>query len=160
MIVVSDTSGLSVLITVGHEDLLQKLFHQVLVPFAVERELRQFHQVLPTWVEVKGVQFVPAIDPWMAGLGEGEREAIVLAEETRADLLLMDERKGRRVATRKGLKVIGILGVLILAKQRGFLPKVQPVLRQMVEDARFHVSAQVMDAVLKQTGERGDGKRD
>jgi uncharacterized protein len=86
-------------------------------------------------------------------LDRGEAEAITLAVELQADLLLMDERLGRAEAARFGLRFIGILGVLIEAKGRGLLQRVEPILDALQHDAGFRVSEALRARVLQAAGE-------
>jgi predicted nucleic acid-binding protein len=83
----------------------------------------------------------------------GEAEAIVLARQLRADVLLMDERIGRRVAVREGVPIIGLMGVLVAGKQRGFVPSVRVVIGELESKAGFRVSARVKQMVFNQAGE-------
>ena len=128
MIVVADTSPLNYLIQIDCDSLLPQLFDQTLVPSGVMQELghasapavvRAWLLRVPAWLEVSLTRAPP--DAELAFLGLGEREAIQLAEEKHADLLLVDERKGRLHAARRGLKSIGTLGVLLSAGQRRLL---------------------------------------
>ena len=128
MIVVSDTTPLNYLVLAGKQDILPLLFGQVIVPEAVMRELQaaaappQVHQWLksrPSWLVVKQAPTPP--DKSLFHLDEGEREAIQLAKELKADLLMIDERAGRDEALQRGLPVIGTLGVLESAAERGFV---------------------------------------
>jgi predicted nucleic acid-binding protein len=82
--------------------------------------VRAFVRQMPEWIAVRQIRLAP--DPTLAGLDSGERDAIQLAKEERADLLLMDERMGVRLARRQGLTVIGTLGVLVRAAQQGLGP--------------------------------------
>ena len=152
MIVVSDTSGLSVLITVGREDLLPKLFQKVIIPEAVRRELGSYHPKLPEWLECREVAKGKEKSP--GHLGEGEWEAILLAEQTRADLLLMDEKPGRRIAEGRGLQVIGVLGVLVQAKRQGLIPELKPLLQEVVSAAGFFLSPALMQVALSSVNEK------
>lgn len=82
------------------------------------------------------------------GLDAGEANAIALALELQADDLLIDERLGRQEAVRLGLSIIGILGILLVAKQRSLIPQVQPVMDALINKAGFRVSTQLYQRVL------------
>jgi predicted nucleic acid-binding protein len=127
-LVVADTSPIFYLLSIGHIDLLPQLFGKVLVPDAVDRELRhpsapivvrEWVAGLPAWAEVTPVD--PIDDATLQRLGAGERAAITLALSVHADLILIDERKGTTVALGKGFEVTGTLGVLRLAARRGLI---------------------------------------
>ncbi|MGH9611417.1 MAG: DUF3368 domain-containing protein, partial [Bryobacteraceae bacterium] len=124
MIVVADTSPLNYLIWVECDRLFHDVYGLIVVPAGVMQELdharapspvRAWLARLPGWVEVQ--RTVAAPDPGLSDLGLGEQEAIQLAEEQHADLLLIDERKGRQAAKRRGLRTTGTLGVLLAAGQ-------------------------------------------
>jgi predicted nucleic acid-binding protein len=127
MIVVSDSSPLSVLVCLNQIEILPTLFGQVVVPPAVVSELahprsplalRDWMASPPSWLIV---QSPSSIDPSLASIGLGELEAISLAIELKADLLLVDDRKARHVALSRGIHVTGTLGLLELAAVRGLL---------------------------------------
>jgi predicted nucleic acid-binding protein len=86
-------------------------------------------------------------------LDPGEAEAIVLAIEHRADLLLVDERRARRTATAMGVTVMGLLGVVARAKQVGLIDLAKPVLDELIETARFWIGADLYAEVLAEMGE-------
>jgi predicted nucleic acid-binding protein len=124
---VSNTSPLNYLILIGCDRVLPDLFGTVVVPEAVARELssaqapavvRQWMSSLPAWVSVRVVTTVAAE---LRALDDGEAEAIALAVETGAEIVLLDERKGRRAAREQGLSVAGTIGVLDAAAARGLI---------------------------------------
>jgi predicted nucleic acid-binding protein len=129
MLVVADTSPIHYLILIAHDAVLPLLYAQVVIPPAVLRELqdeetpepvRLWVSNPPSWFEVRAPQQqIPVTD--MPNLGLGEREAIVLAQELRADVLLIDERDGRRAARSRALAVVGTLGVLEKAAAGGLI---------------------------------------
>ena len=89
----------------------------------------------------------------LSELDPGESEAIVLALDTQADLLLLDERKARAVAARLGVRFIGLLGVLLEAKRRGHILSVKPLLDSLIVKAGFWLGSQVYSRALREAGE-------
>lgn len=147
MIVVADTSPLNYLIQIDCDNLLPQLYNRIVIPSAVMQEIahasaptavRTWMTHVPTWVDVLLTESAP--DAGLAYLDTGEQEAIQLAEEQHADLLLMDERKGRLEAKRRGLKTTGTLGVLLSA---GELRLIDPEIayRRLLAETTFRTSA-------------------
>jgi predicted nucleic acid-binding protein len=153
MIVVADTSPLSALLTIRMEELLPALFRRVLVPEEVRRELLRTHSNLPTWLEVRKLAGRACFDLLVARLDEGEAAAIALARELKADRLLIDERKGRQVAREEGVAVIGLVGVLILARRSGLVDRVEPLLGRLVSEANMYLDPSLINAALHAVGE-------
>ena len=153
MIVVSDTSPVSNLLQVQHEKILQELFGEVVIPPAVRDELIRYHSVLPDFLRVASPTSVQNPSVETSQLDPGETEAIALAMELDADFLLIDEKLGRTAAKDRGVRVIGLLGVLLLGKQRGLLVSVGEVLERLTNEAGFFVSAKVKAQVLSLAGE-------
>ena len=127
MIVVSDTSPINYLVLIELQDILPKLFGRIVIPVAVDRELRspaapdaikRFMVTVPDWLEI---QAPPEIEQELGHLDQGERETVSLALRMSADLVLLDERRGRRAARDHGLAVSGTLGLLDLADRRGLV---------------------------------------
>lgn len=153
MIVVSDTSPIMNLIAIGQAGLLPALFGDIILPPEVERELRRTHGALPGFLVVRFPTDVAEVQRLAATLDQGEAEAITLAVEIHADRLLMDEKRGRAVATQAGLRVIGLLGVLVAARKRGLLPSVRIAIQELEEKTTFYLSAELKAEVFQAAGE-------
>lgn len=133
MIVIADTTPIITLIKLQRLDLLEKLFGSVMVPSAVYDELTanpRFEKETEIVIEcnflkcceVKNRQSIKFLRE-IVGLDAGESEAIALSDEQSADLLVIDERKGRRVAQKLGLKITGTIGILIQSFDNGLISK-------------------------------------
>ncbi|CAN5860449.1 DUF3368 domain-containing protein [soil metagenome] len=161
MIVVSNTSPIINLAAVGHLNLLQQLYKEITIPEAVYREIVVVgtgqpgsHEVeTASWIKSRKVSSQTSIALMEIELERGEAEAIALAAELSADLLLLDERRARRMASRLGLRYIGVLGVLVEAKNRGHLKAVKPVLEVLITQAGFWVSTDLYTRVIEAAGE-------
>lgn len=161
MIVVSDASPLIALAAVGQVDLLHQLYATVLVPDAVHQEVTAQSPDAPGAAQVRGAEWIHSVmvrdrilvEALCIDLDRGEAEAIALAVERSAELLLMDERRGRAAAVRLGRRVVGVLGILIQAKHERHLPAVKPVLDALERDAGFRVSRELYARVLTEAGE-------
>jgi hypothetical protein len=153
MIVVSDTSPLTALLTVGQTELLLRLFGEVVVPEAVNLELLRSHPKLPDWLQVRALREPKQARLYEATVDRGEAEAIALAQELLAELVLMDERKGRRLAREQGVQVMGLLGVVLLAKRRGLIVSARSLLQQLERDAGIYLSEDLREGALKSVGE-------
>jgi len=161
VIVVSNASPIMNLATVGQTNLLEQLYGGIFVPDAVFQELTAIGSARPdstipqalSRIATRSVANRSLVDSLLLELDVGEAEAIVLAVETRADLLLLDERRGRTVAARMGLKHIGLLGVLVEAKRKGLLSAVKPVLDDLIAKAGFWVANRLYARVLQEVGE-------
>ena len=133
MIVVSDTTPLISLLKTGCLDTLEKLFGEVRIPDAVFEELTsnpRYKDEAATirsfpYIDIISVSDTDAVEQVSRedGLDLGESEAIVLTQEISADLLLMDEARGRDVARSMGLRITGTVGILLLSYERGILDK-------------------------------------
>ncbi len=161
MIVVSNSSPLIALGRIQRLDLLPALFPAVVAPTAVYEEVEVQGASQPgaltlanaTWLRVPPVYHPNSVRYLLATLERGEAEAIVLAQELHADWLLLDEIKARVAARRLGLRVIGVAGILVLAKQHGLIAAVRPLLDSLPLH-RFRISAQVIHATLVAAGEQ------
>ena len=160
MIVVCDASPIISLASIGRFGLLRQLYEKVCVPDAVYEEVTRAGKragagelASADWVERRTLGNDFLARALYGELDMGESEAIALAVEIGADLLLMDERQGRAVAGRFGLKVAGVLGILIEAKQKGLLDRIEPVLDELQSRAGFRISPELRQRVLHSQGE-------
>jgi len=160
LIVVSDTSPILNLSLIGRLDILARLYQQVLIPPAVHRELTRVDAgpplidlVVSPWLKVESVANASRVAQLGAGLDPGEAEAIALALEKQADMILIDERLARRTASRLGLRVIGLLGVLAESRRAGLIERVKPVIVELQERAGFWISDDLIIAALTDLGE-------
>jgi uncharacterized protein len=165
VIVISDTSPITSLAAVGQLDLLLQLYTKILIPEAVYRELTATSTPVPgcvevqtfDWIEVRQVTNRSLIAVLLEQqLDEGECEAIALAIEINAELLLIDERRGRAEADKLGLRITGLLGVLVEAKQKGFIVAVKPVMDDLIGTAGFRVADALYTRILQMVGEVND----
>jgi predicted nucleic acid-binding protein len=153
MIVVSDTSPITALLAVEQTELLKQLFGEVVIPSAVETELLRTHPTLPAWLRVQSLQNSVKANLYARSVDRGEAEAIALAEELHADHLLIDERKGRRLAQKQGLLVVGLLGVVLLAKRANLIPSARALLEELDREAGIYLTDELKEAALKTVGE-------
>ena len=153
MIVVSDTSSISALLRIGHADLLQRLYGEVLIPEAVRDELLVFFPIVPKFLHCRQVSDVGEVKRLCGELDLGEAEAIALAREMRADVLLIDELNGRRIAKREGIPIIGLMGVLANAKNVGLVVSIRPLIDKLENEADFRFSAELKQDTLRLANE-------
>jgi hypothetical protein len=162
MTVVCDATPLIHLSAMSHLDLLHRLFGEVLVPDEV------YHEVVDqgagkagsaevqaaAWVRRQAVTNQRALAAWHGVLGSGEGAAILLAAETGADLIVLDDRDARLHAVRLGLNVTGTVGVLLAAAKRDLVQFEQAL--EALTCTGFHLSARHCEAVLRLWRERSE----
>lgn len=160
MIVVSDTSPISALIRLGQVELLPQVFGQVVIPPAVKTELSYLQQFgfdlqdlwAADWLSIQAAQNQSLINQLSLELDVGEVAAIALAQELSPQFLVIDEKRGRTVAERLGIPVVGLLGILILAKKQGLLPAIRPLILEL-KGIDFFVSDALANRILQRLGE-------
>jgi hypothetical protein len=161
MIIVSNTSPIINLACVGQLNLLQQLYGRITIPKAVYHEItvkgagQAGSRELPLLERIESHQIIDLlfVASLRMELDEGESEAIALAIQLKADLLLMDERRGRAMTSRFGLKFVGLLGRLVEARQKGSLTFVKPALDDLIVKAGFWISHKLYVGVLQSVGE-------
>lgn len=152
MIVVADSSPLIALCRIGRLELLRDLFEQLVIPEAVWQEVvvsqpgkaGVTEMAAATWIEQQTVKDRPLVNLLRQDLGAGESEAIVLAREISADVLLMDERRGREAAKRLGITCTGLVGVLLEARRRGIVNDPAGIAQDLRDIAGFWISDELM----------------
>lgn len=152
--VVSNTSPLNYLVLIDQTHLLPVLYGRVFIPQSVYEELKALEtpEIVrswvvnsPQWLEIESD--VPVADLNLRGLHQGERDAIALAQHLRADALIIDERRGRQEAETRGLIVIGTVGVLASAHERGLVDLAEAIDR--LRQTSFHASPKLLAMILE-----------
>ena len=152
MIVVSDSSPLIALSSIDRLDLMQLLFDTVVIPVSVRDEVigtaTKIGVELPSFISVEPVAADLPVRFLKLNLHAGESEAIALALERGVQGIILDDKQAREIADELGLKVIGTLGLLILAKRKGLLSEVRPVMAQIIERVNFRITPSVLNRAL------------
>lgn len=160
MIVVTNSSPLVSLARINQFCLLHLLYNQICIPPAVREEVVTFGQSRPgtaevetaEWIQVINVQNQTVVESFREQLDRGESEAIALAMELEADLLVIDEARGRQVARSLRLNIVGTVGTLVQAKQRGLIPAVTPLLDELMLGG-FRMNMQLYQTAQQLAGE-------
>lgn len=161
MIVVSNTSPIFYLSTIGQLDLLRQLYGEIIIPTAVFNEITNVGNtdasaaivLTISWIQTRPVSDQAFINALSVELDPGEAEAIALAVELKADRPLIDERLGRAAAMRSALQVTDVLGILVAAKRRNLIQEVKPLLDALIEQVGFWVDERLYAEVLQTVGE-------
>ncbi|WP_232462056.1 DUF3368 domain-containing protein [Thermococcus siculi] len=157
---VSDSTPLIHLAKIGRLELLQEFFGEISIPAAVYRECvlegGNSEDALAIknakWIKVENISDEKLKRALMLELDEGESEAIVLALERNAELILIDDYDGREVARALGLKVVGTIGVLLRAKLLGKIESLMEELERL-KATGFWLSEELYERILKEAGE-------
>lgn len=142
--IIADASCLIVLQNIQELSLLQKLFDEV---FITEEVKKEYGIDLPKWIKVKEVQNKIQQNALNLILDVGEASSIALSLETGNSLLIIDEKKGRRIAQELGLKIIGTLGIILRARERGLVDSIENLLEKL-ENADFRISQSLKAKIL------------
>ena len=155
MIVVSDTTPLSELAKVGKLNILRDVFGEIVIPQEVYDEVTTgTHPAVElvksaTWIEIRAVMDTQKVSDLQNAneLDLGECAAMILAEELGAGQILIDDLEARKVAISINLPVIGTVGALLLAKQRGLIPTVKEIMDDMIAQGK-RISQQLYSQAL------------
>lgn len=149
MIIVCDNSPLSGLIAIGELDLLQKIYGKIIIPKAVFEEILLLQSnaldincfLDADWISVECVNFELFTDiKFPPKIHSGEKEAMLLFLQLNANWLIIDEHEGRKIATSLGINIVGLLGILIKAKQENYIKSLKDILERLEKKSNFRLS--------------------
>ncbi len=160
MSVVCDASTLIALSRIGRLDVLEATVGQILIPEAVYKEVVVTGRGRPgaaevrdaAWIEQRHVSDRERVARYQTSLGTGESEAIVLAKEIHAELLILDDGDAREMARSENLPVVGLLTLLLRAKAQGVVGQIRPLL-DALRHHRFFISDDLYDDIIRAAGE-------
>lgn len=161
MTVVCDSTVLIGLAKVGKIDLLKQIYKEIYIPEAVFAEVAIKGRGRPGakevanagWINKKPVKDKRTVEMLAAEIGHGEAEVLVIGKELNADWLIIDDERARAAAISSGFQIIGLAGILLLAKQLKLIPVLKPLLDDL-KNKNFRISDNIYKEVLKKAGER------
>jgi hypothetical protein len=161
VIVVTDTSVVLYLAWLRHESLLPALFQTVLAPPEVKQEFERLASQeprficlsFPSSIQIERPQSIPAALSETAALDPGERAALALALERHILTVLLDEKPARAVAKQLGLRPVGVLGILLEAKQLKLIKELRPLLDALQDEAEFYLGESLRTDTLRKADE-------
>lgn len=161
MRVVCDTNILIDLSKIRKLDLLRELFKKVIIPIEVKKELfisqknrieDDISKAIDEWIKVERVKDLYVLENLKIHIDEGEAACVVLYTETKADILAVNDLKARGIAHALGIKVIGTLGILRLAKDKGLIQEIKPLLDELIKIGAY-IGKGLYKRILEDVGE-------
>jgi predicted nucleic acid-binding protein len=149
-IVISDTSCLIALNNINSLNILKDLYNEVIITNEVKNE---FGESLPNWINVVKVQDLQKKRELEEVLDAGEASSIALSLEIEDSILIIDELKGRKIARSLNIKIIGTIGILILAHKKGLIKDLITVILKLVNSG-FRLSDDLLNSIVDQFGKR------
>ena len=164
MIVVSNSSPLINLAYINQLNLLHTLYKQIFIPDSVYNEIviqgkgkaGALEIQNKKWITVKQVKNQEFVNFLEIELDKGESEAITLAVESNAGLFLIDEKKGRKIAKQFNLKCVGLLGILIEAKEKNLIVDCKALINKLVIETGYRISDELLKYVFDYLDKMGD----
>ena len=157
--VVSNTTPIISLLKIGKLQIFKDLYDEIFIPQEVFNEIeagknKEFYTDLSKieWIKIEKINNEKALS-YFLDLDKGEAEAIVLANEKEADLIILDESLGRFHAKHTGLKVTGTIGILLKAKQLGYITELKPLLFEL-RTKNVWLSDSLIENALKLANEK------
>lgn len=161
MLIVCDSSTLISLSSINHLWILKKLSDRVIIPEKVYEEVVIVGSGKPgaieigksAWLERKTAANLDYVKKLCKILNTGESEAIALAKELKADLIVLDDELARKIARNEGFKVSGLLALLVKAKEEQLIPSVKPILNELKAKG-FYLSETLYNKILEESKEK------
>ena len=147
--IVSDTSCFIILANIGEMDLLQKTFGEIIT---TEEVVEEFGEELPSWIQIKLPTDKHRQKILETQLDKGEASAIALALDYPESLIILDDLKARKIAENLGIEITGTIGLIIIAKKRGVINSIKPLLEK-IRKTNFRVSEEIEKQALKEAKE-------
>ncbi len=159
-VIISDSTPLIAFSRINQFELLHTVIGKIIIPKEVAREISEYgkgkNKIINisdyNWIEIKNITSKNEMELLLPSIDKGEAEVIILALENKADLVLMDELSGRKIAESFNLNILGSVGVLLKAKEKGLIKAVKPLLDEMIEKG-IRYSQRFYTHLLKQIGE-------
>lgn len=160
MKVVSNSSTLIALARINHLDILEKVVKKLIIPPAVYDDIvikgagksGAIEVREAKWIEKRNVSDQELVMRLNSILGLGESEAIALAKEIKADLVILDDDKARKAAISEGLRISGLLAFLVRAKEKGIIERVKPLMDELKRKG-FFISENLYQDTIQKAGE-------
>lgn len=144
-LIICDTSVLILFEKINKLDVLKQLYSKIYITPEIALE---FGNTLPGWIEVKEVKNKALQKTLSQALGIGESSAIAMSLELQNSLVAIDDLKARRIAISLEIKITGSLGILIKAKEKGYIKQLKPMLKK-IEKTDFRISENIIKLILK-----------
>lgn len=150
IIVIADTSCLITYDKINGFDILKKTFNEIIITKEVAEE---YGHELPNWIVIKSYDNKKEYTELRISLGKGEASSIVLAKELEGSLLIIDEKRGRKIARKMSVNIIGSLGILLKAKAKGVINSVGSVIEKIETETNFRIANSIKEELLKRAKE-------
>ncbi len=147
--VIADTSCLIIFEKIGEMQLLTKTYGEIIITPEV---LREFGKTVPEWIKQKKVKDTAKQRDFENLVDKGEASAIALALELKNSILIIDDKRGRRLAKDRNIKITGTFGTLLRAKNLGVITHIKPIIDKLIS-TNFRISKEIVEGVLKRAGE-------
>ncbi|WP_293076061.1 DUF3368 domain-containing protein [Okeania sp. SIO3B5] len=142
---------------IGYLNLLHDIYGTIIIPVAVYEEMTELGYIVPGTIEVQTLSWIEKrelknrllMEELENELHQGESETIALAVSLDAERVIIDENPGRKKIISLGLNVIGVLGILLIAKQRKLITNIQPLMDSLITKAGFHINQGIVSRCIK-----------